>query len=79
MDTIFGSGRIPRLRGPRGAGALLAAIITLPVYAAQLVRYTRNISRQRRHLSMLDDRLLRDIGLTRRDVDVEAAKPFWRF
>lgn len=37
-----------------------------------------DISRQRRHLLELDDRLLRDIGLSRVDVEAEAAKPFWR-
>lgn len=34
--------------------------------------------RQRRALAELDDRLLRDIGLTRTDVWHEIAKPFWR-
>lgn len=33
---------------------------------------------QRAHLAELDDRLLRDMGLTRSDVAREAAKPFWR-
>jgi uncharacterized protein YjiS (DUF1127 family) len=35
-------------------------------------------SRQRRALAELDDRLLRDIGLTAYDVTREASKPFWR-
>jgi len=34
--------------------------------------------RQRRALADLDDRLLRDIGLTRADVWLEIKKPFWR-
>lgn len=38
----------------------------------------RDRARQRRCLARLDDRLLRDIGLTRRDAEHEAAKPFWR-
>ena len=36
------------------------------------------LSRQRRHLLELSDALLKDIGLTRADVEGEAAKPFWR-
>ena len=31
----------------------------------------------RRHLLDLDERLLRDIGLTRVEAEHEAAKPFW--
>lgn len=34
--------------------------------------------RQRRELAHLDDRLLRDIGLTRTQARAEARKPFWR-
>jgi uncharacterized protein YjiS (DUF1127 family) len=34
--------------------------------------------RQRHALAELDDRLLRDIGLTRVDVWREVKKPFWR-
>jgi uncharacterized protein YjiS (DUF1127 family) len=33
---------------------------------------------QRVHLAELDDFLLRDIGLDRRDVERECAKPPWR-
>ncbi|HME24396.1 MAG TPA: DUF1127 domain-containing protein [Acetobacteraceae bacterium] len=35
-------------------------------------------ARQRYALSMLDDHILKDIGLTRADVDRETLKPFWR-
>ena len=35
-------------------------------------------ARQRRHLSELSDHMLKDIGLSRADVEAEAAKPFWR-
>ena len=34
--------------------------------------------RQRRALAALDDRLLRDIGVTARDAAQETGKPFWR-
>ena len=32
----------------------------------------------RRQLQDLDDQTLRDIGLARGDVEIEAGKPFWR-
>jgi uncharacterized protein YjiS (DUF1127 family) len=34
--------------------------------------------RQRRALRRLDGRALQDLGLSRADVEREAAKPFWR-
>lgn len=35
-------------------------------------------ARQRRALARLDDRLLRDIGFTRTDVEAELRRPPWR-
>lgn len=35
-------------------------------------------ARQRRELAQLGDHMLKDIGLTRADVDAETSKPFWR-
>ena len=35
-------------------------------------------ARQRHHLLQLDDRLLKDVGLTRAGVEREVAKPFWK-
>jgi uncharacterized protein YjiS (DUF1127 family) len=35
-------------------------------------------SRQRSPLDRLSDRMLKDIGISRADVDFEARKPFWR-
>lgn len=35
-------------------------------------------ARQRRHLAELDDRLLRDIGIGRADVEAEMSRPVWR-
>lgn len=35
-------------------------------------------ARQRRQLLELDDRMLRDIGVSRYDAEREASKPFWQ-
>jgi uncharacterized protein YjiS (DUF1127 family) len=35
-------------------------------------------ARQRQALMALDDRLLKDIGVSRADAEREANKPFWR-
>ncbi|MEO1090333.1 MAG: DUF1127 domain-containing protein [Pseudomonadota bacterium] len=55
-----------RADGPSFGARLLTAVRTW---------YIR--SKQRRALAELDDRMLRDLGLTRHDVLKEAAKPFW--
>lgn len=49
-------------------GALLAATRVLG---------WQDRARSRRQLADLDDRLLRDIGLSRADVSRETTKPFW--
>ena len=46
--------------------------------AMQLLQLWRERARQRRQLQCLNDRMLRDIGLTRADVFAEASKPFWQ-
>jgi uncharacterized protein YjiS (DUF1127 family) len=47
-------------------------------HAADTVLTWHERARMRRQLLSLDDRLLRDIGLTRLDARSEAEKPFWR-
>jgi uncharacterized protein YjiS (DUF1127 family) len=53
-------------------------------FAGMLVRLAETVAagherrRQRSALARLDDRMLRDIGLTTADVEGEVMKPFWR-
>jgi uncharacterized protein YjiS (DUF1127 family) len=42
------------------------------------LRQWRRCRRERAELARLDDRMLRDIGITRGDVWQEINKPFWR-
>ena len=45
--------------------------------AAVLYRWQQRMQ-EREHLGMLDERLLKDIGLTRLQALSEVRKPFWR-
>jgi uncharacterized protein YjiS (DUF1127 family) len=67
------------LSRPRSSLALrLAAGVLTGLYLAfELLAHWQERARQRRHLQALDDRLLRDIGLSRADVEFETRKRFW--
>lgn len=43
----------------------------------EILTLWRNRARQRRSLARLDDRLLRDAGISRADALREVHKPFW--
>jgi len=45
---------------------------------AGLMKYL-DVYRSRQQLARLDDQALSDIGLTRRQAEVEAARPIWDF
>ena len=44
----------------------------------QRLKFWQERSRQRKHLAQLDDHLLADIGYSRKQVEREVAKPFWK-
>ena len=64
-------------RRARHAPALLA-LGDATQWAADVLRQWRRRSRERAELAALDDRTLRDIGLTRADANYLGNKPFWR-
>ena len=73
------TGRVPRT-APQGerrrvAGPSLRHVLSLVRDTLQQWGQRR---RERAELARLDDRMLRDIGVTRVDVLVEINKPFWR-
>jgi uncharacterized protein YjiS (DUF1127 family) len=47
-------------------------------YAFEQVLAWLERARQRRQLQQLGDHMLKDIGLSRADVEAETSKPFWR-
>ncbi len=66
---------------PESQAAELSCVRAL---SAQLFSFWLKVERwqerakQRRHLRELDDRILRDIGVSRADIDREYRKPFWK-
>lgn len=62
----------------RGRPAALARLLRLPCrLVARLLLWRRRVC-ERALIAAFDDRTLRDIGLTRLDVEREYRKPFWR-
>ncbi|MBM3548600.1 MAG: DUF1127 domain-containing protein [Alphaproteobacteria bacterium] len=55
---------------PRRSGLLATVVERLAEWQER--------ARSRVLLGRMDDRMLRDMGISRSDVDVEVAKPFWR-
>jgi uncharacterized protein YjiS (DUF1127 family) len=69
VDAPWGRARARRVRhGPLGAAARVLATF----------REWRRRAHDRAQLAGLDDRVLRDIGLTRADAEFLSNKPFWR-
>jgi uncharacterized protein YjiS (DUF1127 family) len=68
MRTMYGNVSLPDLAVPRRLGrSLVLGFLTL-----------EERRRQRAALMALDDRLLKDIGLSRADVERECGRPIWR-
>jgi uncharacterized protein YjiS (DUF1127 family) len=54
------------------------SVLGMLVRLADSLVVGRERRRQRNALARLDDRMLRDIGLTTADVEGELSKPFWK-
>jgi uncharacterized protein YjiS (DUF1127 family) len=68
-SELFAPKGLPHRLRPRPAAWVLRAI--------ELVLGWQELARQRRALLALDERLLKDIGITRADAELEASRPFW--
>jgi len=62
---------VPRYRGRRAATDMAGRMLAT-------LREWRRRARDRAELATLDDRMLKDIGLTRADAEFLSNKPFWR-
>ena len=60
------------------ADDLLGGVKFAIVRLFELLMEWQDRARQRHHLRELNDHLLRDMGISRADVEYEASKPFWR-
>lgn len=77
----------PATGTPEGVGALPMRALPVSQSWLALLSVTRLVdvlmdwrdrARQRRQLAMMDQHMLRDIGLSLADVEREIQKPFWR-
>ena len=50
----------------------------IAAFLAATLGHWQSRSRQRRRLMSLDDRMLRDIGISRAEAAEEFSKPFWK-
>ena len=66
----------PRYRASRHNA--LHALSDAGHHFVMTLREWRRRSRERAELAALDDRVLKDIGLTRVDAEFLSNKPFWR-
>ena len=62
---------------PRGDAVRRHAPSSLLVTLFDTIGSCFDRASQRRSLNALNDKMLRDIGLSRYDVEVESRKPFW--
>ena len=79
-DTISNRLSSGRARGPVGKLEIrkapgLAGVVRRMI---GLLLVWQDRANARHQLAQLDDRLLKDIGISRIDAHYEAAKPFWR-
>ena len=72
------SGLRTATRSNPAADISLRGLSTLIVKVTDTVLDWQDRARQRHRLGEMDDHLLRDIGLSRADLEYESSKPFWR-
>jgi uncharacterized protein YjiS (DUF1127 family) len=74
---ISSARRIETDRRERRAIPLARTLRRAGVWLALALLHWQELAQQRRRLLALDDRMLKDIGITRADAWREGARPFW--
>ncbi|WP_417813609.1 DUF1127 domain-containing protein [Thalassospira alkalitolerans] len=54
-----------------------SAVAGIAIFLVEALCVWQEKARNRRMLEKLDDNLLKDVGMTRSDLDRELSKPFW--
>lgn len=75
LHNVPCAGQIPRERQWQASSRSLIGLLS---GAGAVLHEWRRYKNSRSELSRLDERMLRDIGLTRFDAEYEMNKPFWR-
>ncbi len=80
MHTILQKVRFGAYAGPRRptAASFGKILLEAATRAVRTLLTWQERDRQRHALAQLDARMLKDIGLSRAEVDLESRKPFWR-
>ncbi len=68
----------PARLNPGALGETFARLLRLPGAILDTLLFWQERAAQRSRLNTLDDRLLKDIGVSRAEAEHEAAIPFWR-
>jgi uncharacterized protein YjiS (DUF1127 family) len=78
MSTLSSVRELVRAEAPSfSLGRAFALLAGMVVVGVEALMTRAELSRSRRQLAELDDRLLRDIGLDRGKARFEAGKGFW--
>jgi uncharacterized protein YjiS (DUF1127 family) len=75
MHTVTHTSLTNSHADPRSATAPVAGVVA---WIGRAYRNWQQIHAERQALERLDERDLRDVGLTRYSVERELARPFWR-
>ena len=80
MHTILQKVRFGAYTGPRRptAASFGEILVEAATRAVRTLLTWQERDQQRHALAQLDARMLKDVGLSRAEVDLESRKPFWR-